>query len=104
MGRCSWASPANVVLHFGGPPPWLADILHPHVRLEPRQKAGVLQGLIVICTAPFGLMIGSALSEMAHQEGLRRCQHARHADRHCRRYNRAQILLTPLMPTPRARP
>jgi len=75
----------------------VSDILHPHVRLTAR-AAGVLQGNHVICTAPFGLMLGSALSEWFTKKG--------YADANMRVTLIAIIagtpcaILYPLMPTP----
>jgi len=57
----------NVVLHFGAAA-WVPTFF---IRTFgwTAAKAAVLQGLIVICTAPFGLMAGSALSEWLTRKG-----------------------------------
>ena len=57
----------NVVLHFGAAA-WVPTFF---IRTYgwTASRAGVLQGIIVICTAPFGLMIGSALSEWFTKKG-----------------------------------
>ncbi|MFL6599770.1 MAG: MFS transporter [Steroidobacteraceae bacterium] len=86
----------NVVLHFGAAA-WVPTFF---IRTYgwTAAKAGVLQGIIVICAAPFGLMLGSALSEWLTRRG--------YADSNMRVTLIAIIggtpcaILYPLMPTP----
>jgi MFS family permease len=86
----------NVVLHFGAAA-WVPTFF---VRTYgwTASKAGVLQGILIICTAPFGLMIGSALSEWFTRRG--------YADSNMRvtfigiAASTPCAILYPLMPTP----
>jgi MFS family permease len=86
----------NVVLHFGAAA-WVPTFF---IRTYgwTAARAGVLQGSIVICTAPFALMIGSALSEWFTRKG--------YADANMRVTLIAIVgstpcaILYPLMPTP----
>jgi MFS family permease len=57
----------NVVLHFGAGA-WIPTFF---IRTYgwTAARAGVLQGIMVICTAPFALMLGSALSEWLTKKG-----------------------------------
>jgi MFS family permease len=86
----------NVVLHFGAAA-WVPTFF---VRTYgwTASKAGVLQGILIICTAPFGLMIGTALSEWFTRRG--------YADSNMRvtfigiAASTPCAILYPLMPTP----
>jgi MFS family permease len=86
----------NVVLHFGAAA-WVPTFF---IRTYgwTAARAGVLQGSIVICTAPFALMIGSALSEWFTRKG--------YADANMRvtliaiAGSTPCAILYPLMPTP----
>ena len=86
----------NVVLHFGAGA-WIPTFF---IRTYgwTAARAGVLQGIMVICTAPFALMLGSALSEWLTERG--------YADANMRVTLIAIVggtpcaILYPLMPTP----
>jgi len=86
----------NVIVTFGGQSWAPAFFMRTHGWTA--AQAGVTHGIVVICTAPFGLMLGSALSEWFTKKG--------HADSNMR-VTLMGIALSipcavayPLMPTP----